>query len=116
MAKGKALLTEAMRLLAAGEGQPALLALLTVWKETRAPAVALRIEALSDEVLPSLPPVDLAAHSSASKAIDARMKSAGPLDVGPLIVAIERFMRTSPNALRSVSMSSVKGSSCRCCQ
>lgn len=98
MAKGKALLTEAMRLLAAGEGQPALLALLAVWKETRAPAVALRIEALSDEVLPSLPPVDLAAHSSASKAIDARMKSAGPLDVGPLIIAIERFMRTAPNA------------------
>lgn len=42
--------------------------------------------------------MDLAAHTSASKAIDARMKSAGPLDVGPLIVAIERFMRTAPNA------------------
>ena len=98
MAKGKALLSEALRLQSAGEGQSALLALLAVWKEARAPALAQRIEALSDEVLPSLPPVDLAAHSSASKAIDARMKSAGPLDVGPLIVAIERFMRTAPNA------------------
>lgn len=89
-------LTDALRLLRAEKADEALVALLDVWAETRSPTLAVFLEKVSADLDQTLPPVDFAAHSSSGAALQAALESAGPLDVGPLIIAIQQGTRTSP--------------------
>ncbi|MDP1829409.1 MAG: TIGR02996 domain-containing protein [Archangium sp.] len=90
-------LTEALDLERAGELQAALPLFLELWRLTRAPALATHIEQLSATLEGTLPPVDVSTRS-VSKAIEARLKNCGPLDVGPLITAIVRATSTRPGS------------------
>lgn len=98
MSTARSRLEAALRLLEAEKHDEALVALLACWAETRAPALAARIELVSAALTPLLPPVDLAGHSSVGAAITARLEASGPLDVGPLVDAITRAMNTAPNS------------------
>lgn len=89
----KQTLARAVELDLAGDVQAALEAYLSVWPELRVAALGDRIDVLNAELLPRLPVVDVAAAGSFEKALSRRIASSTPLDVGPIIDAVEQRAR-----------------------
>jgi uncharacterized protein (TIGR02996 family) len=79
-----------------GELQRALPLMLEVWNATRSQVLAARIDVLSLELNKQLPAVDLTVSKSVSGALEQAIKSSSWLEVGPLIEAIFRAVRTAP--------------------
>jgi hypothetical protein len=79
-----------------GELQRALPGLLEVWAATRSPVLADRIDLLSRALTPQLPPVDFSGAKSVSGTLEKALEASTWLEVGPLIEAISRAIRTAP--------------------
>lgn len=86
-------LARAVELDLAGDVQAALEAYLSVWPELRLAALGDRIDVLNAELLRRLPAVDVAAAGTFEKALSRRIASSTPLDVGPIIDAVEQRAR-----------------------
>lgn len=89
----RTLVNEAVRLERSGATRQALEQYLTAWPLLRCRALAERIDALSKALAPTLPVVDVTAAGGFKPAIAKRVEASSPLDVGPVLQALQARKR-----------------------